>query len=118
MLPEIQSMLTGAERGKMQLSGTMPSAMDVGGAPSNVYDPASSEWDIAFKALSRLADTLHRQRRELVANKVAKIAVQLQHLSLEQRKKIAENAAGNSSAEGNPMETTGDQNSMAVPNNY
>ena len=115
MLPEIQSLINGAQRGKMQLAGQMPSAQNVGGAPSNQFDPAAAKWDMAFKSISSLAATLHEQRRELVANKVAKLAVQLQHLSLEQRKQIAENSAG-TSPESNPgMAATQGMHAQGVP---
>jgi hypothetical protein len=92
MLPEVQALINGANQGRMQLQGGMPSGMNVGGSPPNNQDPAASKWAQAFTSISSLAAVLHEQRREVEANKVAKLAVQLQHLKLEAQKKIAENA--------------------------
>ncbi len=92
VLPETQALIRGALGGKMQLSGESPSPGTVGGGGSNMYDPAAHNWDSALKEVSKLSAVLHNQNRQVESNKVAKLAVQLQHLALEARKKIAENA--------------------------
>lgn len=101
----------------MQLAGAMPSAMQVGGAPPNSQDPAAARWDAAFRAISALADSLQQQRREEIANKVAKLAVQLQHMRLEQQKKIAENAANNMPPGNNALTAASGMHAQGVPEN-
>lgn len=115
MLPEIQSLINGAQRGKMQFAGAAPTGINVGGAPANNFDPLDRRWKDALTGLSALSDALHQQRREGEANKVAKLAVQLQHLSLEARKKIAENSSGTGSAAESGLAAAGGINAQGIP---
>lgn len=108
---EIGSILNGLAQGK-QLAGQIPGANMVGGAPP-INDPAGSAFQRASQALMTLGNQLNQMRAADDANRVLKLATQLEDIRLTRKKTLAEEAVGKMDSGG--LGAVGNLSAMGVP---
>ena len=111
--PEVQAMIRGGMKGQQSLAGMMPSGNNVGGSPPTEIDPAGYCFKQARSALMELANKLTDLKDPVMANKVAKMGIDVDDWALQRAKERAEDAAKD--ATGNAMAAVSGINAMGVP---
>lgn len=110
---DIQSMLAGMDRGKAEFQGLMPSASDVGGAPSQMdtFEPLLDE---CYSCLSNAIAELKQARQDSDSNKLISALKTVAGVQQERKKRFAENAkTGNGNSAG--MGAVAGLNAMGIP---
>jgi hypothetical protein len=116
MLPDIQALIQGTERGKMQLAGMVPSAQNVGGAAPPI-DPTAPQADLAERVLLDYVAALNAARDDRNANRVLKLVTALGDVKQDRRKEIADyQASGQNGPSGGGLAAVQGLHAMGVPN--
>lgn len=112
MEQEVSAMMRGMDKGKYALSGIVPSGQSVGGAPGASIDHLAPLFRQAFDVLGQLSNALYKSNAQPDADRIVKLALEVNKVSNDRAKRKAENAVA---GESSPVAKVGQLNAMGIP---
>ena len=103
MLPDLNALMRGMQRGRQSLQGVIPSAMNAGGAPPAAIDPMGAKLKFIHAQLMSAMSDCHRMHADQDAAKLMKAAEMVLNLILDRRKRIAKDASDAATGQANPL---------------
>ncbi len=107
LLPDINALMQGMQRGRQAMQGVIPSAQNAGGAAPAQIDPMAAKLKFCHAQLMSAMSDMHRMHADQDAAKLMKAAEAVLTLILDRRKRIAKDANDAATGQANPLRLHG-----------